>query len=57
MRSNYIKRSVKRWHRMPTIQATTYASMYATRRPEARVFTGLTWRHADRRANRWLSNR
>lgn len=56
--SNYSKRSVKRWHRLPTIEVKTYvATAMGTGKPTSKTFTGLTWRHADRRANRWLSNR
>lgn len=55
--SNYSKRSVKRWHRLPTIQARVYPTLAVSNKGQERTFTGLTWRHADRRADRWLSTR
>lgn len=53
--SNYSKRSVRRWHRLPTVEVRAYGLSAGVGVP-VRRFTGLTFAQADRRANRWLAS-
>lgn len=64
-RSNYSLRSVKRWHRLPTVEAgvpyediAAGGTMWMTVRGTTfKRFTGFTMAHAVRRAHRWIESR
>lgn len=64
-RSNYSLRSLKRWHRLPTVEVgvpytdiaeggTMWMTVSGT---TYKRFLGLTMSHAVRRAHRWLESR